>query len=96
LYFCVSQFVDVARFFAMQVLLVAFCHPIREVIKMPEVPQRKMSFNGHDSPPTLGVFPPPGEKFITRVIMSNPEWQDCEDGEKEEQEGENNHVLRDK
>ena len=59
---------------------------------MSKIIQRKRPFNGYDSPPTLGVCPPPGEKLITRVIMSNPEWQDYEDDGKKEKGGENNHA----
>lgn len=35
---------------------------------MPETLQKSRPFNGHDSPPTLGVLPKQGKKLLTLII----------------------------
>lgn len=59
---------------------------------MSEIAQREMPFNGHEPPPTLGVWPAPVKKFITEVIESNPNFFDCVEDRGLNQKNEGNHA----
>ncbi|MFA4941577.1 MAG: hypothetical protein WC582_03210 [Patescibacteria group bacterium] len=59
---------------------------------MSEALLKKLPFNGHDSPPTLGVWPTSGKKLLTLIIEESEGLGDEEDGDSGQRKNGENHV----